>query len=142
MLAIGEIDCRLEGGIIAHKQKFPEMELKEVIQTTVQNYLTYIINKNSQCQHKVIIQGVPCPNINTRNYSEKDIKQLVETTKIFNNELKMQSEEKGFGFLDTYQITDRGDGLSNSSWHLDDYHVSPEGMLEAWRIYKRGSYIS
>ena len=31
LLAIGEIDCRLETGIIAHKKKFPEKKIKEII---------------------------------------------------------------------------------------------------------------
>ena len=132
LLAIGEIDCRLETGIIAHKKKFPEKQLKEIILTTVENYLTYIVNNNSDCQHKVIIQGVPCPNIDIRSCSQKDIKQLVEVIKIFNYELKVQSKEKGFKFLDTYQLTNKGDGLSTGSWHMDDYHLSPDGMLEAW----------
>ena len=47
----------------------------------------------------------------------------------------MQSKEKGFKFLDTYQLTNKGDGLSTGSWHMDDYHLSPEGMQEAWRRY-------
>ena len=54
---------------------------------------------------------------------------------LFNSELKMQSKERGLGFLDTHQLTDRGDGMSNGFWHLDDIHLSPEGMLEAWRRY-------
>ena len=135
LLAIGEIDCRLETGIIAHKKKFPEKQIKEIILTTVENYLTYIVNNNSDCQHNVIIQGIPCPNIDIRNHSQKDIKQLVEVIKIFNYELETQSKEKGFRFLDTHQLTNRGDGLSSGSWHIDDYHLSPEGMREAWRRY-------
>ena len=135
LLAIGEIDCRLETGIIAHKKKFPEKQLKEIILTTVENYLTYIVNNNSDCQHKVFIQGVPCPNIDIRSLPQKDIKQLVEVVKIFNYELKVQSKEKGFRFLDTYQLTNNGDGLSTGFWHMDDYHLSPEGMQEAWRRY-------
>ncbi|MDB9844066.1 tetratricopeptide repeat protein [Porticoccaceae bacterium] len=142
LLAIGEIDCRLETGIIAHKKKFPEKQLKEIILTTVGNYLIYIVNNNSDCQHKVIIQGVPCPNIDIRNCSQKDIKQLVEVIKIFNYELKVQSKEKGFRFLDTYQLTNKGDGLSTGFWHMDDYHLSPEGMQEAWRRYSaENSYV-
>jgi len=135
LLAIGEIDCRLETGIIAHKKKFPKKQLKEIVLTTVENYLTYIVNNNSDCQHKVIIQGVPCPSIDISSRSQKDIKQLVEVIKIFNYELKVQSKEKGFGFLDTHQLTNKGDGMSNCSWHIDDYHLSPEGMQEAWRRY-------
>jgi hypothetical protein len=142
LLAIGEIDCRLETGIIAHKKKFPEKQLKEIILTTIENYLIYIVNNNSDCQHKVIIQGVPCPNIDIRNCSQKDIKQLVEVIKIFNYELKVQSKEKGFRFLDTYQLTNKGDGLSTGFWHMDDYHLSPKGMQEAWRRYSaENSYV-
>ena len=135
LVAIGEIDCRLDTGIIAHKKKFPDKPIEEIILTTVKNYLTYIEDKNSDCRHNIIIQGVPCPNPNTRDHKQKDIEQLIEVIKVFNYELKIQSKEKGFGFLDTYLLTNRGDGISNSSWHIDDTHLSPEGMLEAWRRY-------
>ena len=135
LLAIGEIDCRLDTGIIAHKRKFPEKQIKEIISNTIENYLNYIVNNNSDYQHNVIIQGVPCPNLDFRNHSEKDIRQLGEVIKIFNYELEMQSKEKGFGFLDTHQLTNKGDGTSNGYWHIDDYHLSPEGMQEAWRRY-------
>ena len=114
------------------------MLIKEIILNTVESYLTYIVNNNFSCQHKVIIQGIPCPNIDVRNHSDKDIKQLVEVIKIFNYELKIQSKEKGFKFLDTHELTNKGDGLSNSSWHIDDYHLSPEGMQEAWQGHISG----
>ena len=133
LLAIGEIDCRLDTGIIPHKRKFPEKQINEIISNTIKNYLNYIVNNNSDYQHIITIQGVPCPNLDVRNHSEKDIRQLGEVIKIFNYELKMQSKEKGFGFLDTYQLTNKGDGMSNGSWHADDYHLSPEGIQEAWR---------
>ena len=135
LIAIGEIDCRLDSGIIVHKRKFPEKKIKEIISQTIENYLNYIFNNNSDYQHNVTIQGVPCPNLDVRNHSEKDIRQLGEVIKIFNYELKMQSKEKGFGFLDTHQLTNKGDGMSNGSWHIDDFHLSPEGIQEAWRRY-------
>ena len=78
---------------------------------------------------------MPCPNLDGRNHSEKDIRQLGEVIKIFNHELEMQSKEKGFGFLDIYQLTNIGDGMSNGCWHIDGLHLSPEGMQEAWRRY-------
>ena len=135
LMAIGEIDCRLDNGIIIHNRKFPERQIKEIISNTVENYLNYIVNNNYDYQHNVIIQGVPCPNLSVKNHSEKEIRQLVEVIKIFNYELKTQSREKGFGFLDTHELTDDGDGMSNDSWHIDNYHLSPEGMKEAWRRY-------
>ena len=135
LLAIGEIDCRLDSGIISYKRKYPEKQIKEITLTTIENYLTYIVNINSDCHHKIIIQGVPCPNVEIRNHAQKDINELVELINIFNFELKMRSKDKGFGFLDIHQLTNKGDGLSNSFWHIDDYHLSPEGMQEAWRKY-------
>ena len=135
LVAIGEIDCRLDTGIIAHKRKFPEKQIKEIISDTIEDYLNYIVNTNSDYQHNIIIQGVPCPNLDVRNYSARDIRELCEVIKIFNYELNMQSKKKGFGFLDTYQLTNKGNGLSNGYWHIDNYHLSPEGMQEAWRNY-------
>ena len=116
-------------------RRLSEKNIKEIIFTTIKDYLKYIENNNSNCQHKVIIQGVPCPNIDIKNHSQNDIKQLVEVIKIFNHELKIQSKKKGFGFLNIHQLTDKGDGLSNGLWHIDDYHLSPDGFKEAWRGY-------
>jgi tetratricopeptide (TPR) repeat protein len=138
LLAIGEIDCRLDSGIIKHKNKFPEKEIEEIIANTVESYLTYIVNNNYDCRHTIIIQGVPCPNIDIESFSEKEVTQLIEVIDAFNCELKTQSKERGFGFLDTHQLTNKGDGTSNGFWHLDDIHLSPEGMLEAWRRYTSG----
>ena len=135
LLAIGEIDCRLETGIIANKKKFPRKQIKEIIQTTVENYITYIVNNNLDCQHNIIIQGVPCPNIDVENHVEKDVTQLIELINMFNSELEAKSKEQAFGFLDVHKLTDNGDGLSNNFWHIDSNHLSPEGMLEAWRRY-------
>ena len=135
LLAIGEIDCRLDSGIIKHKNKYPEKNIKEIIQATVNNYFMYITNNNIDYQHKIIIQGVPCPNINIENYACKDVTQLIEVINIFNYEMKIKSTQRGFGFLDVHKLTDRGDGFSNAIWHIDSRHLSPEGMLEAWNRY-------
>jgi hypothetical protein len=78
---------------------------------------------------------VPCPNIDTENYEEEDIKLLIKVIKSFNAQLKNRSKEKGFEFLDLHKFTDRGDGFSNNAWHLDGSHLSPEGMQEAWRMF-------
>lgn len=135
ILTIGEIDCRLDSGIIKHKKKFPEKDLKKLVITNIKNYLHYLQKTNADCQHNIIIQGVPCPNIDTKNYQKKEVNQLIEVIKIFNIELKKKSKEKGFGFLDVHRLTDRGDGLSNAIWHIDDIHLSPEAMLEVWSRY-------
>ena len=135
LLSIGEIDCRLDSGIIKHNNKFPKKNIYEIIKITIENYLSYIFNNNISCQHNIIIQGVPCPNINKENSKKREITELGEVINIFNSELKNKTKEKGFSFFDIYKLTDRGDGFANSDWHIDNYHLSPEGVLEAWRRY-------
>ena len=132
LLVFGEIDCRLDNGILKYKTRFPETDIKELVVTTVKNYLTYVVNKNLYRRHNVTIQGVPCPNINIRNTPKEEVFQLIELIKMFNFELKIESEKIGFDFLDVHKLTDRGDGFSNSTWHIDDYHLSPEAMMQAW----------
>jgi len=135
LLTIGEIDCRLDNGIIKHKSKFPEKNMTELITNTIENYLNYIHKINSYYKHKIIIQGVPSPNVETKNISKQKIMELIYLIRDFNIILKKKSAELGFGFLDVYKITNRGDGFSNKIWHLDATHLSPEGILEAWRIH-------
>jgi len=135
LLAIGEIDCRLDSGIIKHKAKYPQKDIKDLIVTTVENYLVYIVDNNLSRQHNVLIQGVPCPNIDTESHPGKNVTELIDVIKVFNFELETKSKDKGFKYLDVHKLTDRGDGFSNAIWHIDSSHLSPDGMLEAWRRY-------
>ena len=135
LLAIGEIDCRLDSGIIKHRSKYPQKNIKELIATTIENYFYYIDTVNSCYGHKIIIQGVPCPNIGQKNIAKEKVMELIDVIRGFNVELKSKSKKMGFDFLDLYKLTDRGDGFSNNIWHLDQYHLSAEGMHEAWREY-------
>ena len=83
----------------------------------------------------MIIQGVPCPNIEIKNIEDKEIKMLVNVIKQFNIILREKSYEMGFTFLDLYKLTNRGDGFSNKVWHIDQYHLSPKAMLKVWNNY-------
>ena len=132
LLSIGEMDCRLNSGIIKHRSKYPEKNTTQLISTAIENYLNYIYKINSNCDHKITIQGVPCPNIDTTNIPDEKVMELTNLIREFNILMKNKSTEIGFGFLDVYKLTDRGDGLSNQSWHIDEYHLSPDGVHEAW----------
>ena len=92
-----------------------------------------IFKKSSPYLHKVIVQGIPCPNIHKGRYREQEIIELVDLVQNFNKELKTKSMSYGFGFLDLGQITTDGKGFSNGIWHADEWHILPSGILEAWR---------
>jgi tetratricopeptide (TPR) repeat protein len=133
LLAIGEIDCRLDDGIIKHYRKYPAQNLAEIIKSTIKNYLIYVNKKTAIKSINVIIQGIPCPNIDIRKIEEKDVSILINLVREFNFILKKEAKKFGFDFLDLHTLTDRGDGHSNGVWHIDNYHLSPAGMLEAWK---------
>ena len=135
MITIGEIDCRLDSGILKVKKKYPEKNLENLISITIENFLKYICKINLSYSHNIIIQGIPCPNINIENISKEKIDNLIFLIKTFNTELKSKSKEKGLLFLDLGKLTDRGDGFSNKIWHLDNYHVTPDAMIEAFDNY-------
>jgi tetratricopeptide (TPR) repeat protein len=133
LLVIGEIDCRIDSGIIKYKQKHPAKVLEDIIQATVSNYVSYVSTVNADYQHSITIQGVPCPNVNMKSSSTQDTELLVKTIRLLNNQLKVESNRAAFGFLDVRELTDSGDGVSSGIWHLDSYHLSPAGVCEAWR---------
>jgi tetratricopeptide (TPR) repeat protein len=131
LLSIGEIDCRVDHGILNHIKKYPFKDKNKLINSTINNYLKYIFKILTPFSHNVTIQGVPCPNLSVHNNLE-DFSNLIELIKEFNVILKQQSHFFGFNFLDLHKLTDRGDGFSNGKWHIDQHHLSPAGMQEAW----------
>jgi tetratricopeptide (TPR) repeat protein len=135
LITIGEIDCRLDSGIIKYQRKFPEKNIEDIIGSTIDNYIDYIFKINDSYQHKIVIQGIPCPNVDVKTIPENQITHLIKIISIFNSKLKNKSKEKRFGFLDVHRLTDRGDGFSNNTWHVDDHHLSNEAIKEAWQSH-------
>jgi tetratricopeptide (TPR) repeat protein len=133
LLSIGEIDCRLDDGILKHIKKHPSKNQSALIKSTIENYLLYVYNATYNKSNHVIIQGVPCPNIDPAKVEKNDLSILIEFIKIFNYELRAKSKKIGFEFLDLHELTDRGDGYSNGVWNIDNCHLSPAGMLQAWK---------
>ena len=135
LLSIGEIDCRYDEGILKYIKKNPMKKKEMLINTTIKNYLNYISKKITPYSHKITIQGIPCPNINKTEINKKELVELVNLIKIFNEELKKNSILNGFGFIDLNQLTNNGVGFSNGDWHADTYHITPAGIKEAWRMH-------
>ena len=132
LLSIGEIDCRIDNGIIKYKNKNQKINLIDLIEATTDNYLNYVCKINSTYKHNITIQGIPCPNIKPKNISREKVNELIDLIKQFNISLKKKSIKIGFNFLDLYELTDRGDGSSNKVWHLDSYHLNHKAMQKAW----------
>ena len=136
LLIFGEIDCRLDGGILKHLEKYQEKNLDELIKSTTKNYINYISQKNLNKNFEIFIQSVPCPNLYEEKLKQDRLDSLIYLIKRFNEELKKHCFAYGHRFIDVHEITNRGDGLSNKKFHIDRYHLTPEGFISAWRLYE------
>lgn len=136
LLSIGEIDCRPAEGIINAWKKTPEKPLEEFAYSTASGYVSYVIGIASRHGHRLVIGGVPAPNIKLLNILEADVAgQLVGLIRTFNATLKKLALASGMDFLDAYSLTDRGDGIADGQWHIDNYHLLPVAMAEAFDRY-------
>ena len=107
-----------------------------MIKSTTKNYINYISQKNLNKNFEIFIQGVPCPNFYEEKLKQDRLDSLIYLIKRFNEELKKHCFAYGHRFIDVHEITNRGDGLSNKKFHIDRYHLTPEGFISAWRLYE------
>ncbi len=132
LLTVGEIDCRIDEGILVALKNHPEWSLEDVVQTTVEGYLGFV-STIAQCyDHQLIVAGVPCSNIAMDRLEPDAAEQLVILLRIFNAALKSRALAAGIDFLDVYALTDRGDGVAGEGWHIDDIHLLPDTLVSAF----------
>jgi tetratricopeptide (TPR) repeat protein len=132
LLMIGEIDCRHDEGIIQAQKKSPDHLLDDIARSTIKSYLSYVTWVAARRGHRLIIAGVPAPNIQMASLSKDEAGQLVHLIRIFNATLKEQALPVGMGFLDVYALTDRSDGIASGDWHIDTHHLLPSAFAEAF----------
>ena len=135
LIAVGEIDCRLDTGILKLKKNKGNGKTARIVESTIRNFCGYVSCCNKDLVHDISIQGVPCPPSNLQIYQSTGFKELVELRITFNEFLRKISQEVGFGFLDVHALTDRGDGVSDPGWYLDHGHLTPLSMQIAWQHY-------
>ena len=132
LLTIGEIDCRPNEGILMAWKKYPEKSLDELAQATVTGYVRYVAAIAAQYGHQMIVGGVPATHIPLNALTADVAGQLVRLIRVFNAMLKDQALAAGMEFLDVYELTDRGDGTASGQWHIDDVHLMPIAITEAF----------
>lgn len=132
LLTIGEIDCRHDGGIIKTWKRLPDKSLDEVAHATVEAYVRYVAGIGARHGHRLVVSGVPAINFQLDELEADAAEQLVRLIRIFNGMLKELVLAAGMDFLDVYAFTDRGDGLACGQWHIDNFHLLPSAIAEAF----------
>jgi tetratricopeptide (TPR) repeat protein len=127
ILTIGEIDCRLNEGIIKF-HKSTKSDLTNSINGLVHNYIRYIVENLDSSLRTIIISGVPCiSETYKKRLSNKDITMLSTVIKAFNNCLKSVAISKGFKFLDVYTLTQE----DPDNCFIDDNHLTSSAFINA-----------
>jgi len=134
LLLIGEIDCRPGEGILHVWRKNKDKPLGDVALTTVQRYVSYVAGIAALYRHNVVISGLPALKF-ADELVPADAEQLADLIRIFNAFLKDAAYAAGMDFLDTYALTNRGDGIANGQWHIDAHHLLPSAIPEAFKTH-------
>lgn len=132
LLMFGEIDCRVSEGIQAVWKKAPGQDLANIVSKTVTGYFDYARTNAQRYGHTLIFSAVPCPAIDLDELSHIDARNHIYTIAEFNYQLKMACQSYGHAFLDVHTLTDAGKRVADGSWHIDDYHLKPAAIIEAF----------
>lgn len=137
--AIGEIDCRVNDGILPFYKKHPERELLGIIRDTVERYVACVSGLMLKKGIRLYLQGVPAPHRDIIGKSGQDGEMLVRIVREFNRALIESAGRYGCPVIDVYGMTAAQDGISNGRYHLDRYHLRPDYLEEALAKYLASS---
>jgi tetratricopeptide (TPR) repeat protein len=127
MITFGEIDCRLDEGILKFHQK-TQNNLVESIKDLVENYTKYIIEKLAGVSRIIIVSGVPCiSKSRQQNLTEDNAVILSTVLSNFNKSLKTTAINRGLKFLDLYSLTQE----NPEAYFIDDHHLTPSALVKA-----------
>ncbi len=138
LVMIGEIDCRVDEGILPYALKHNKT-IAETVDQTVRAYVKTLSELNALCGHRITLCTVPPVSITLFNegkayYGEEKLNrfpQVKEVIKLFNQDLKKYAAEYGFRILDTYTNTIADNGFAKAGMHIDSYHLKPSVIVEA-----------
>ena len=127
IVTIGEIDCRLDDGILKFHQK-TQNNLGDSIKDLVQNYTKYIIEKLAGSSRTIIVSGVPCISKSRKQKLTGDNVVILSTIlNNFNKSLKTTAINRGLKFLDLYSLTQE----NPDAYFIDDHHLTPSALVKA-----------
>ena len=123
-LSFGEIDCRLDEGIISAYLKTDQSKkiLNEIIYKTVENYVEFCCGQVKNRNITFYLFGVHAPIIKKEDTEKAEL--LKKIIKKFNLFLKKICYEKGLNFIDAFEYTKNNQGFSNKKYMLDNCHLN------------------
>ncbi|MEM9725523.1 MAG: tetratricopeptide repeat protein [Pseudomonadota bacterium] len=132
LLSFGEIDCRLDEGILHHRRKSGG-DLREIAERTVEGYVSWLAERLAGRAGRTHLMGVPAATMEP-SVAAADQAAQREVIAAFNGALAEGARAAGFGFVDLHAITADETGASHGRLQCDGRHLSPAALLEVGRM--------
>jgi tetratricopeptide (TPR) repeat protein len=128
--AFGEIDCRLDEGILPHYRKVGG-DLAQLIADEVERFVGYVAGAAAPRSIRLMLLGVPAPNFAAMAprdpaLTDDDKALLIHIIQLFNRSLQSAAANRNLRFIDVYGLTAGADGAASGLHHLDDIHLKPD----------------
>jgi tetratricopeptide (TPR) repeat protein len=133
----GEIDCRLDEGILPYYRRTGG-DLEQLIADETSRYVAYVAVAATPRRLKPILVGVPAPHLDALvaeqpDASADDKSLLIDIVKAFNSCLRRAADRHGFRMVDVFAVSAGPDGKATGDQHVDPYHLKPEALALALR---------
>jgi tetratricopeptide (TPR) repeat protein len=133
----GEIDCRLDEGILPYYHRTGG-DLEQLIEDETSRYVAYVAVAATPRRLKPILLGVPAPHLDALAAEHpaadpEDKSLLIDIVKVFNMYLRRAADERGFRVIDVFAVSAGPDGKASGDQHVDPYHLKPEALALALR---------
>lgn len=133
----GEIDCRLDEGILPYYHRTGG-DLEQLVEDEATRYVDYVAVAVTPRRLRPILVGVPAPYLDALapehpDASSEDKSLLVDIIKLFNVSLRRAADERGLRMVDVFTISAGPDGKASGDQHVDPYHLKPEVLGLALR---------
>ena len=138
MFTIGEIDCRPDEGIWAFSIK-NNISAIDLARKTFSAYVSVVDEVLGNQQRTVVIQGIPAPGYQLPDkFSHEERSSFLDLIDAANRVLEVESHKRGWWFIDVHYATaDRLTRLSNSVWHMDQFHLNPNFYAQAGKFSRK-----
>lgn len=124
VINIGEIDCRLNEGII-RKHKNSGNDLSESVSSLVSNYIDYVLEMCLPRDIKPFVCNIPLQLMGDEKISAEDEKLQKTVVAKFNQSLVDNCGGRAIQILDVDALAKNDDGTPRDEYHLDDFHLYP-----------------
>ena len=131
----GEIDCRLDEGILPYYRRIGG-DLEQLISDETSRYVAYVAVAATPRRLKPILVGVPAPHLDALVAEQPDASAenkslLIDIVKVFNMCLRRAAEQHGFRMIDVFAVSAGPNGKASGDQHVDPYHLKPEALALA-----------